>query len=387
VITPRSRSRLTRSKQAAGETNRVDTRTDVYSLGVMLFKFLTGHWPHDVTGPEEVVLRRIRQDEVTPPRQLVADIDRDLEALLLRALARLPEDRYASAAELARDLDNYLAGEPLTARRASVAYVLFKRIKKHAPLAAIAAACAIIVVAIAVARIPTFMAAAGLIAIFGVIMFSLLRIKQERDQVVAQRNRTQALLRINELMNRKQPLSELMELLLAEARLLTNADAGSLFLRRGEELEFAVAQNQTLKVRLGADAVANLFKPFHLPITENSVAGYVALSGKLVNLPDCQQISPRLPFHYNPDFDRRHDYQTRSMLAVPVRDPDGLLLGVLQLINRTARDGSIVPFTSDDESLMTSLASLAALALRYHELRSPERDRDTAPVPLQRHKI
>jgi GAF domain-containing protein len=90
-----------------------------------------------------------------------------------------------------------------------------------------------------------------------------------------------------------------------------------------------------------------------------------------VNLPDCQQISPRLPFHYNPDFDRRHDYQTRSMLAVPVRDPDGLLLGVLQLINRTARDGSIVSFTSDDESLMTSLASLAALALRYHELRIP----------------
>jgi GAF domain-containing protein len=48
-----------------------------------------------------------------------------------------------------------------------------------------------------------------------------------------------------------------------------------------------------------------------------------------------------------------------------------MLLGVLQLINRTTRDGSIMPFTSDDESLMTSLASLAALALRYHELRSP----------------
>jgi hypothetical protein len=308
---------------------------------------------------------------VTPPRQLVADIDRDLDALLLRALARLPEDRYASAAELARDLDNYLAGEPITARRASVAYVLFKRIKKHAPLAAIAAVGALLIVAVAVATFPMVTAAGGLLVMVAVVSFSFLRIKQERDQVVAQRNRTQALLRINELMNRKQPLAELMELLLAEARLLTNADAGSLFLRRREELEFAVAQNQTLKARLGADAVANLFKPFRLPITENSVAGYVALSGKLVNLPDCQQISPRLPFHYNPDFDRRHGYQTRSMLAVPVRDPDGVLLGVLQLINRTTREGSIVPFTSDDESLMTSLASLAALALRYHELRTP----------------
>ncbi len=58
------------------------------------------------------------------------------------------------------------------------------------------------------------------------------------------------------------------------------------------------------------------------------------------------------------------------MLAVPVSDPDGALLGVLQLINRIGVAGAILPFTSDDESLMTSLASLAAVALRYRELRS-----------------
>jgi hypothetical protein len=357
-------------EQAAGESSRVDTRTDVYSLGVMLFKFLTGQWPHDISGSEEAVLRRIRNEEVRRPREIVKDIDRDLDALLLKALARLPEDRYASAAELARDLDSYLAGDPILARRASLAYVAFKRIKKHAPAAAIAAVGALLVVAVAVATFPTVMAALGLLVLVAVVSFSFLRIKRERDQVVVQRNRTQALLRINELMNRKQELAELLELLLAEARMLCGADAGTLFIRRGEELEFAVAQNRTLRDRLGAAAVANLFKPFRLPIAESSVAGYVALSGKLVNLPDCQQISPRLPFHYNADFDRRHNYQTRSMLAVPVRDPDGALLGVLQLINRTTPDGRTASFTSDDESLMTSLASLAAVALRYRELRA-----------------
>jgi hypothetical protein len=355
-------------EQAAGETNRIDTRTDVYSLGVILFRFLTGQWPHDISGPEDVVLRRITQEEVKRPRDIVKDIDRDLEALLLKALARLPEDRYASAAEFAHDLDNYLAGDPITARRASVAYLLFTRIRKHAA-ASRAALGALLIVAFAVAWFPMTTAAVVLAVLVAVVTFALSRIKRERDQLVTQRNRTQALLRINELMNRKQELGELLELLLAEARLLTSADAGSIFIRRGEELEFAVAQNQTLKARLGATGVANLFKPFHLPIADTSVAGYVALSGKLVNLPDAQLISPRLPFRYNPDFDRRHGYQTRSMLAVPVRDPDGALLGVLQLINRTGRDNTILPFTSDDESLMTSLASLAAVALRYHELR------------------
>ncbi|MDQ3440929.1 MAG: serine/threonine protein kinase, partial [Planctomycetota bacterium] len=141
-------------EQAAGESNRVDTRTDVYSIGVMLFKFLTGHWPHDINGPEAEVLRRITNEEVKRPRELVKDIDRDLEALLLKALARLPEDRYASAAELARDLDNYLAGDPLIVRRASIPYVIRKRIKKHAPAAAIAAVGALLLIAVAVATFP-----------------------------------------------------------------------------------------------------------------------------------------------------------------------------------------------------------------------------------------
>ncbi|MGB7159063.1 MAG: protein kinase [Tepidisphaeraceae bacterium] len=357
-------------EQAAGENGRIDTRTDVYSLGVMLFRFLTGHWPHDISGPEHEVLRRIRNEEVIRPRDFLNDIDRDLEALLLKALARLPEDRYASAAEFAHDLDNYLSGDPITARRASVWYVLRKRVKKHAPAAAIVAVAALLATAVAVAFFPIFTAALGLLALVFIVSIAFWGIKHERDQVVVQRNRTQALLRINELMNRKQELSDLLELLLAEARLLCAADAGTLFIRDGEELQFTVAQNQTLRMRLGSAAVADLFKPFRLPISDRSVAGYVALSGKLVNLPDAQQISPRLPFHYNPDFDRRHDYQTRSMLAVPVRDPDGALLGVLQLINRTSAVGKIVPFTSDDESLMTSLASLAAVALRYRQLRS-----------------
>jgi WD40 repeat protein/serine/threonine protein kinase len=102
-------------EQAAGHTDRVDTRTDVYSLGAILFMLLTGEHPHDLSGSHYDVLHRISEQEVTPPRKLNRNIDRDLEAVLLKALENNPDRRYSSAAGLAEDIDSYLCGLPLIA--------------------------------------------------------------------------------------------------------------------------------------------------------------------------------------------------------------------------------------------------------------------------------
>jgi tRNA A-37 threonylcarbamoyl transferase component Bud32 len=365
-------------EQAAGQTSRIDTRSDVYSLGVMLYRFLTGQWPHDVSGSDQEVMRRISDQDIKRPRDAFKEIDPDLEALLLKALAKAPEERYASAAELARDIDNYLNGEPLMARRPTITYLLRKRMRVHGRSAVLIAAGALIVTAIAIAKFPVLTAGAGLLVLILVVVLAYLRVRRERDQVLIQRNRTEALLRINEAMNRRQTLHDLWNLILGEARMLADADAGTFFIRRGEELEFAVAQNQTLTKRLGPEAVANLFKPFRLPVSETSVAGYVALSGKMVNLPDAQRISPRLPFRYNTDFDRQHDYQTGPMLALALRDPDGAVIGVLELINRRNHSGKVTRFTADDEAVMSSLASLAAVALRHHEPKPEEKPKSRA---------
>jgi hypothetical protein len=119
-------------EQAAGEGNAADTRGDVYSLGVMLFEALTGRLPHDTAGAGLVtVLRRIAEDEPLRPRQARPDLDGDIEAILLRCLARRPADRYGSANELADDLRRYLAGEPVVARPATTLYFLRKRIARH----------------------------------------------------------------------------------------------------------------------------------------------------------------------------------------------------------------------------------------------------------------
>jgi tetratricopeptide (TPR) repeat protein len=123
-------------EQAAGSTAATDTRSDVYSLGVILCRLLTGEFPHEYSGTRYEMLRRTAEEEPRRPRELNAEIDRELEAVLLKALAREPDDRYTSAGDLARDIGNYLSGDPLAARKPTTAYFLARRIRRYrAPVA------------------------------------------------------------------------------------------------------------------------------------------------------------------------------------------------------------------------------------------------------------
>lgn len=123
-------------EQAAGRLDEIDTRTDVYSLGVMLFAMLTGEYPHNLSGSRGEVLRRIAEDEVRRPRKLEPKLDKDLEALLLKSLESVPDRRYGSAGELAQDIDNYMKGEPLIAGPQSGLYQVRKFVRRHKSLVA-----------------------------------------------------------------------------------------------------------------------------------------------------------------------------------------------------------------------------------------------------------
>ncbi len=106
-------------EQASAARHRTDHRTDLYSLGATLYELLTGRPVFAADTPHEVI-NQILHQEPTPPQRLRPDLPRDLETILLKCLAKDPEQRYPNARTLADDLREVLEGRPIRARRASV---------------------------------------------------------------------------------------------------------------------------------------------------------------------------------------------------------------------------------------------------------------------------
>lgn len=125
-------------EQAEGDQNRIDVRSDVYSIGVMLHHALSGVFPYDVSGSMRQTLEHIQRSE---PAALPAGTDADLRTIVKRCLAKEPERRYQTAGELADDIRLYLAGEPIRARRDSLVYTLQKSAHRNRLL--IGASCAV----------------------------------------------------------------------------------------------------------------------------------------------------------------------------------------------------------------------------------------------------
>ncbi len=125
-------------EQAQGDVNLVDARSDVYSLGAVFYEMLTGVPPF-VSEREVDILLKVIHEEPVPPARRDPKVPKDLQTICMAAIEKNRERRYASARDLAADLEAYLAGEPIRARPASLAYTAAKKIRKHRAAAAAAA--------------------------------------------------------------------------------------------------------------------------------------------------------------------------------------------------------------------------------------------------------
>ena len=174
-------------------------------------------------------------------------------------------------------------------------------------------------------------------------------------------------------------IRRLLELILSKSREITVADAGSLYLveraqeacnGNGDRLRFKLPQNDSVPVD---------FEEFTIPLDETSIAGYVALTGETVNEQDAYHLPRGAPYTISRSFDEKSGYRTKSMLVVPMKDHQDLVIGVVQLINKKRDPGAVlqsaslvddqvISFTTVDRNLVESLASQAAVAFENADL-------------------
>jgi HD-GYP domain-containing protein (c-di-GMP phosphodiesterase class II) len=207
-------------------------------------------------------------------------------------------------------------------------------------------------------------------------LLSRLECKRLHSEVDYQTRKLSSFNEVGMALSAEQDYDKLLDLILSKSREVTNCDAGSLYLveegEGGERmLSFKLAQNDTL---------ANLeFEEYALPLTKTSMAGYVILTGKLVNLEDVYRIPEGADYAFNKAFDEKFNYRSKSMLVVPMKDHKNKTIGVLQLINRkksknviltsdSVVENEVVPFDEKTFGLVNSLASQAAVSIENNIL-------------------
>lgn len=174
--------------------------------------------------------------------------------------------------------------------------------------------------------------------------------------------RIQELISIDTELNKIQDLDVLLERILRSARVMLSADAGSIYLSTGEGLQINYSQNDTMQADLppGQKLIYNIFT---IKINRKTISGYVASTKQVLNIPDAYRIPSESPFGFDTVYDKVSGYKTTSILTIPLLSNRGELFGVLQIINKKDKNGTVVAFSAEDEAIAIHFANNAVIAL------------------------
>ena len=215
--------------------------------------------------------------------------------------------------------------------------------------------------------------------LYPAIVRKMLRAAREsirlRSVLTAAFEEINALNKIGAALSAERDIPKLLEMILQKSREITNSDAGALYLVEEDKstasniLRFTLTQN---------DSVYASFHSFTMPIDNRRVASYVALTGESVQIDDVYYLPADAPYGFSKDFDARNGYRTKSVLAVPMCNHSGEIVGVLQLLNhKLHRDHKVTPENADEvvypypesaQHFVRSIASQAAIALENNRL-------------------
>jgi signal transduction histidine kinase len=161
-----------------------------------------------------------------------------------------------------------------------------------------------------------------------------------------------------------QSLNEVLDKTLRKSRLLTNAEAGTIYLKRGNG-----AESWLEAVSLQNDALPLSPAHFTVPIERSSIAGFVADTGHWVLIDDAYKIPRDRPYRFDDRFDRANDYRTRSIMAFPLKNYSGQVIGVVQIINRRGRHGRrVIPFTPAQAELGVAIGQVISRIIERTKL-------------------
>ena len=210
------------------------------------------------------------------------------------------------------------------------------------------------------------------------------REREARAELARAEREMEELNRIGIALSQTHEVEALLNLILTKAREITGADAGSLYLVEESRPDVLSAGHGVRQLRFKLtqnDSVQFPFAEVEIPLQENSLAGYTALHGEVINLADARRIPRGRPYHFNPRFDQETGYHTRSLLTLPMKNGRGEVIGVLQLINCKANpearlsslevvEQEVRPFSDRAVRLALSLASQAAVSYENGRLYS-----------------